>query len=169
MDNIGRGMNKILRRIDSMTNILEGLDTRIQRMETELLKIRLNQDEDSSEFSYSDEEGCEGDFNLVTPEEEDSSCKLDPPPFMENYNLGQFRRWIEHVERCFEFSRTPDDEEVEFVVSCSFKDGVLSWWEQIQKLSMRIDKKPIQDWTTMKKLLMARFFCPDSLVTKVDH
>ncbi|CAH1441053.1 unnamed protein product [Lactuca virosa] len=148
---VANDINKIVRGVESMSNKLEHLSSRVQHME-ELQKIQKNQ----PEFPLiSDEESKEIPFdqNLGLPDYQN----LYLPDFPENFkDVKVFRKWKKNVDSCFEHREIPYEIQGQLVAETFPKN--FPWWEQIQKLSQRIDNNNQITWKELRRCLSFNFF-----------
>ena len=84
----------------------------------------------------------------------------DFPEFSGQLHIKEFLDWLIEVESFFEDQNLSKRKQVKFV-SCKLKGSAWAWWEQIQRMRIRLRKDPIQDWEKMKKYLKRQFLPPD--------
>ena len=84
----------------------------------------------------------------------------DFPEFSGQLHIKEFLDWLIEVESFFEDKNLPKRKQVKFV-SCKLKGSAWAWWEQLQRMRIRLKKDPIQDWEKMKKYLKRQFLPPD--------
>ena len=84
----------------------------------------------------------------------------DFPEFSGQLHIKEFLDWLIEVESFFEDRNLPKKKQVKFV-SCKLKGSAWAWWEQLQRMRIRLRKDPIQDWEKMKKYLKRQFLPPD--------
>ncbi|XP_023766950.1 40S ribosomal protein Sa-2 isoform X2 [Lactuca sativa] len=157
---VANDINKILRGAESMSNKLEDLSSRVQHMEEELQNIQKNQ----PEFPLISDEESKEDQNLVLPDYR----SLILPTFPENFkDLKVFRKWKKCVDSCFEGREIPYEIQGQLVAETFPKN--FPWWEQIQKLSQRIDNDDKITWREIKKMFIVQFFSSDCLLSNKDR
>ncbi|XP_023772821.1 uncharacterized protein LOC111921473 [Lactuca sativa] len=153
---VANDINKILRGAESMSNKLEHLSSRVQHMEEEFQKVQKNQPE----------------FPLISDEEPQDIClpnyqNFYLPNFPENFkDVKVFRKWKKCVDSCFEGREIPYEIQGQLVAETFPKN--FPWWEQIQKLSQRIDNNDKITWREIKKMFIVQFFSSDCLVSNKD-
>ncbi|KAL7617762.1 hypothetical protein Lser_V15G03987 [Lactuca serriola] len=174
---VANDINKILRGFESMSNKLEDLSSRVQRMEEELQKIQKNQPEfplfsaeESKEIPFDQNLGLREmpfDKNLGLPEIPFDQ-NLGLPDFPENFkDLKVFREWKKCVDSCFKYHKIPRERQGQLVAETFPKN--FPWWEQIQKLSRRIDNNDKVTWKEIKKMFIVQFFSSDCLLSNKDR
>ncbi|CAH1440441.1 unnamed protein product [Lactuca virosa] len=157
---VANDINKILRGAESMSNKLKDLSSRVQHMEEELQNIQKNQ----PEFPLISDEESKEDQNLVLPDYQN----LVLPIFPENFkDLKVFRKWKKRVDSCFEGREIPYEMQGQLVAETFPKN--FPWWEQIQKLSQRIDNDDKITWREIKKMFIVQFFSSDCLLSNKDR
>ena len=85
---------------------------------------------------------------------------IDFPEFSGHLNMEEFFKWLFEVERFFEYKDITERKKVKFVVR-KLRGSAWAWWEQLQRMRIRLRKDPIESWENMKKYLKRQFLPPD--------
>ncbi|CAI9262434.1 unnamed protein product [Lactuca saligna] len=143
-------LNKCMRDVWSISNMIESLGACVEYMDEELPK-----------YLYKVHHPLE---MIQFPEEKPRSIKPESllPIFNEDFDEDEFYYWIEDVESGFEYCDVAMDKQVEVVVRCTLplEGEAFKWWQGIQELSKTVDGKNSIGWNEMKNLFMSKYLYP---------
>ena len=86
--------------------------------------------------------------------------KVESFSFSGNLDIESFLDWIYEVEKFFNMTYVPTENQVKFI-AYKFKGRAAAWWDQLQIIRKRQSKPPMMTCWRMKQLLQDRFLPPD--------
>ncbi|VFQ80611.1 unnamed protein product [Cuscuta campestris] len=116
-----------------------------------LTKMKLN------ELQGSDREEDVSSSGTMKPKaNEGSDFKVDIPTFEGKNDPDEFLKWLETVERVFDFKDVSDEKKVK-IVALKFRKYASTWWTNTCTKRRRNDKEPMSTWVKMRSLLKKKF------------
>ena len=93
---------------------------------------------------------------------------IEIPEFEGRIDPDEFLKWLQAVERVFEFKEIPEDKKVKNV-ALKLRSFASLWWTHLLAKRVRQGKKKIRTWEKMKSKLKARFLPPTYLQKKYSR
>ena len=91
---------------------------------------------------------------------------VEIPEFEGRIDPAEFLKWLQAVERVFEFKEIPEEKKVK-IVALKLRSFASLWWTHLLAKRVRQGKKKIRTWEKMKSKLKARFLPPTYLQKKI--